>query len=136
MPVAEAAGAHQHLFGQEDLHIVYLACDVARGKPLLTVLRIAREALREAGYWSPAGAISSKQPWNDESLALLAGGYFYSSAVVYVLTRRLIDLEARQHGAEDAYRKYQACLAGDLPAEPMPARQPVFVLRPSRRGAA
>lgn len=135
MPVAEAEGVTAAHFEQEDLRLLFCACDVARHLPLIDLLKLARRALREAGYWDPHGPVSrgSCCLWSDESLALAADAYPPSTATVQMNARHLISLSRRWRMAETLVRRLRTTLTADAP-RPRRLIEPIIITNaPARR---
>ena len=134
VPVAEAAGAHQHLFGEEDLRLIYLACDLARRYGVPGVIRLARRALRDAGYWSDRGPRRlGRLPWSDASLALLAESYFFAPSVIRQYARRLVELDARRLELDSALRRLAEPSKVVAPRRQRPYPPPGSSSSPTRR---
>lgn len=135
VPVAEATGCHQHLFGEDDLRLIWLACDVARDYPVASVLRLARRALVDAGYWSDRAAVRLSFPWCDTSLNLLADSWPGCTAAVRRNVHRLVAAEARERHVAALLSDLAAALDDDAATVPFPATTtapPRFAVAPNR----
>jgi hypothetical protein len=136
--LAEAEGVTAATFSHEDLRIIHVAADVARHLPLVNVLKLARQALRDAHFWNPKGPFGTGSQWSDETLAQLAGSYPISTVAVRAHARNLLALARRWAMAEALLAQFRAVLTGDDPLTTPPAacRTHAFILSPGRRGVA
>jgi hypothetical protein len=138
--VAEGEGVTSATFSHDDTRIIWQACDVARDRPLIEVLRLARSALQEAHHWDPQGPFGTGSRWSNETLAQLADSYPPCVAAVRANARSLLALARRWHAAEELLAQFRAVLAGDAdPSEVViPRDRPptVTVTRRSAGGAA
>jgi hypothetical protein len=137
--VAEAEGVTAATFSHEDCRLIWCACDVARHLPLVNVLKLARQALRDASYWDSQGPFGTGSRWSDETLAQLADSYPPCATAVRANARHLLALNRRWRAAEHYLGQFRAALAGD--DDPIvivpPRRAPIVtVTRRSRGGAA
>jgi hypothetical protein len=140
--VAEAEGVTAATFSHEDLRIIHCAAAVARHLQLVNVLKLARQALRDARYWNPQGPFGTGSQWSDETLAQLARSYPACVPAVRAYSRHLVALNRRWRIAEDLLAQFRAVLTGDADA-PLPpgtdagvTPRPRFVLMPGKRGVA
>lgn len=132
--VAEAEGVTAASFSHEDLKIIHVAADVARHLPRVNVLKLARQALRDARYWNPRGPFGTGSQWSDETLAQLADSYPISTVAVRANVRNLLALNRRWAMAEDLLARFRAALTGDdQPAGPLPLRHRPPVVTVTRR---
>jgi hypothetical protein len=137
--VAEAEGVTAATFSHEDLRLTHSAADVARNLPLINVLKLARQALRDARYWNPQGPFGTGSQWSDETLAQLAQSYPVSVTAVRANARHLLSLARRWRMAEDLLAQFRAVLTGA--AEPTVAfarqqRPPVVTVTRRHYGGA
>jgi hypothetical protein len=141
-PVAVQAGVTPAAFDAEDLRLIYCACDVGRGLPVDAVLGLAATALRRAGWWSPPGAIhrGSGCLWNDESLHLLAGRWFFCTEAVQRFAAKVLALDDRLRRADYHQGQLHVALCGghdpDPKTLPSTRSRPTFRMLPNRGTAA
>lgn len=128
VPVAEAAGIRPYHFGQEDLRLLWCACEVAGPRfGLPGVRRLARRALADVGLWCDRGPIYLGPPWSERSLDLLAGSYFPCRPIVRQRAERLIDLALLARETHALMRRVAAAVEArpsPAPAVPHVARAP------------
>ena len=136
--VAEAQGVTPATFSHEDLRLLWCAADVARDRPLIDVLKLARAALRREHFWDPQGPIGTGCMWSDETLSRLSQLYPACVAATRYHARNLVALNRRWRMAERLLADFRAVLLGEAePAAPtvLPMRpRTVTVVR--RRGGA
>jgi hypothetical protein len=138
MPVAEAQGVTPDTFSHADVRLLWCAADVARDRPLIDVLKLARAALRREHYWDPRGPIGTGCMWSDETLVRLTQLYPASPVATRYYARNLVTLHRRWTMAENLLAQFRAALLGDdEPIGPLPLRSrapAVTVIR--RKGGA
>jgi len=105
--IAEGAGVVHHCFKQEDLRIIYLACEFTKRRAKIITLELARAALRAAGRWEPGRKnFKTSMNWSNESLCALAHSWPDNDSIVDLLSRRLVEADWRLRDAEQAYSRF------------------------------
>ena len=133
IPIAEKAGITPQVFGQEDLQLIYTACDLLRNSTLIKVLSLARRALQDEGYWNPKGPIGSTGcSWSNETLEAYARSWFHSATLIETSAYRLIDAIAREAEIRQLQSRIVGLITGEISPKVQPTQQTRVSLRPSR----
>jgi hypothetical protein len=117
--IARLIGITSADFQRDDLRIIWIAIVLTRHRTLIKTLMLAREGLREYGFYDPTQIEGNygSMLWSDETLAHLACARSFSDTFTFMAAEHLHELSERRWLASQSFRQAFGLMNGTILVE-------------------